>query len=158
MSSRSSTKNHKRLFSEIETYRAPLILACDFYFQRGFSYIIAKDRSSKCSIYQKRGHKCVTTSWESLDHTRAEKAEAISKDLALLKRRQQEMSELVARLSRNRKALKLAEARAKQRTIQLSKQLEEEEKAEEQQRSEDPISLHADLSSLASVAGWDLAA
>jgi hypothetical protein len=93
-----------------------------------------------------------------LDRTRAEKAEAISKDLALLERRQQEMSELVARLSRNRKALELAEARAKQRTIQLSKQLEEEEKAEEQQRSKDPVSLHADLSSLAGVAGWDLAA
>jgi hypothetical protein len=55
----------------------------------------------------------MTTSWESLDRTRAEKAEAISRDLALLKRRQQEISELVARLSRNRKALKLAKARAK---------------------------------------------
>jgi hypothetical protein len=131
MSSRSSTNNRKRLFSEIETYGVPLALACDFCFQRGFSCIMAEDRSSKCSVYQKRGYKCVTTSWESLDRTRAEKAEAISKDLALLERRQQEMSELVARLSRNRKALELAEARAKQRTIQLSKQLEEEEKTKE---------------------------
>ena len=55
----------------------------------------------------------MTISWESLDRTRAKKAEAISKDLALLKRRQQEISKLVARLSHNHKALKLAEARAK---------------------------------------------
>ena len=86
MSSRSSIKNYKRLFSEIEAYGAPLTLACDFCFQRGFTYIIAEDRSSKCSVCQKRGYKCVTTSWESLDRTRAEKVEVISKDLALLKR------------------------------------------------------------------------
>ena len=60
------------------------------------------------------------TSWESLDRTRAEKAEAISKDLVLLQdlmeiqqRYQREMSELAARLNRNRKILELAKERAK---------------------------------------------
>jgi hypothetical protein len=113
MSSRSSIKNHKHLFSEIEAYGAPLTLAYNFCFQRGFSCIIAEDRSSKCSIYQKHSHKYVTTSWESLDRTRAEKAEVISRDLILLeevqRRYQKEISELAARLNRNHRVLELAE-------------------------------------------------
>jgi len=116
----------------------PLLLACDFCFQRGFECVMAENLSSKCSVCQKRGHKCVTTSWESLDRTRSEKAAAISKDLILLeevqRRHQQEMLELTARLNRNRKVLELADARARARALQTSKQLEEEEAEEERRK------------------------
>ena len=124
---------------------------------------MAENLSSKCSVCQKRGHKCVTTSWESLDRTRSEKSKAISEDLVLLAKRQQEMSELVARLDRNRKILELADARARARTIQTSKQLEEEEAEEE--RKKQAAEATGDALPAASVAelpvdwpstGWEL--
>jgi len=80
-------------------------------------------RSLKCSNCAKRGLKCVDTSWKSLDETRKATRAKIEEDI-------EELSNVLARLNRHRKVLALAESRAKEKTICLLDELDEEEKAE----------------------------
>jgi hypothetical protein len=65
----------------------------------------------------------VNSSWESLDRTRETTKLQIDRDL-------EELEKITARLAKNRRILKLAEARAKAKTICLIDELEEEEELE----------------------------
>lgn len=77
----------------------------------------------KCAYCASRGVRCVKSTWKDLDSTRAEKRKAIDDDL-------DEIERLTARISKNRKILKLAESRAKAKTICLLDELEEKEEWE----------------------------
>ena len=80
-------------------------------------------KSLKCASCAKKGIKCVDVSWGSLDKTRESTKAQLNKDL-------EELEKIMARISRNRKVLAQAEARAKTKTICLLEELEEEEQEE----------------------------
>jgi len=86
-----SSKHRKRLFSKIEEFGVPQLIPCSFCDSRGFLCVMDPSRSTKCAVCQKRGHKCVNVSWESLDRTRSEKKKEVEQDTDELVRRSQEM-------------------------------------------------------------------
>jgi hypothetical protein len=105
-------------------------------------------RSSKCASCARLGKPCVEVSWSSLDETREQKKKQIVADkekllvanaevmkmMAEVVRRQQEQSELLARIERNEKILVLAHERAQAKAICLIEELEEEEKEEREKK------------------------
>jgi hypothetical protein len=72
----------------------------------------------KCSECTRLGHACVNLSWVSLDKTREEYGKKVEEDEKLL-------AEVVSRLMRNKKILKQAEERAKQKAVCLANSLRE---------------------------------
>jgi hypothetical protein len=124
MSSRSYLKC-KRTADEIESLGSPMSFPYEYCFRNNHPCFFMESKSVKCSTCARLGRKCINTSWASLDRTYQKKKEALDKDLV-------ELVILSARIVRNQKILKLAEERAKQKTICLMDELEAEEEEEHQ--------------------------
>ncbi|KIV98454.1 uncharacterized protein PV09_09733 [Verruconis gallopava] len=111
----------KRAHSEIELHREIAAVACQNYFKYGIRCVfMSGTKSVKCASCASKGIACLNSSWASLDKTREEARSQIDADL-------QELERITARLKKNRKILKLAEARAKAKAVYLLDELEEEE-------------------------------
>jgi chromosome segregation ATPase len=78
-----------------------------------------------CATCASKGITCVKSSWTSLDKTRKEIKEKLEADLNELAELANAQQKLLARIGRHRKTLKLAEARARAKTICLLDELEE---------------------------------
>lgn len=70
----------------------------------------------KCSECVRLGKSCVTLSWSSLDKTREEYQKKVDEDEKLL-------AEVISRLLRNKKILRQAEKRARDKTLCLASDL-----------------------------------
>lgn len=124
----------KRAFEEIEKHGERAQVACEHCFKHNIRCVVmSSSRSVKCASCAAKGIKCVNVSWESLDRTREETKAEIEEDMDELERLMERQLALAAKIARKRKVLKLAEQRAKAKTICLLDELEEEE---EQQRVE----------------------
>jgi ribosomal protein S27E len=115
---------NKRAFNEIESKGEIAQVACQDCFESYTRCIfMPNSRSVRCASCAAKGITCVNSSWESLDRTRETTKLQIDRDL-------EELEKITARLAKNRRVLKLAEARAKAKTICLIDELEEEEELE----------------------------
>jgi len=123
--------NRKRAAKEIEEFGEVKILACNHCFEHGIRCVkMSFSRSLKCASCAKKGIKCVDASWDSLDRTRETTRSDIEKDMDELEQLMERQREVAARIARKRKVLKLAEERAKAKTICLLDELETEEEVE----------------------------
>jgi len=123
--SASSSSRGKRASERINENGEPAFIGCHNCLQQGVLYIIMPSSGVKCATCARQGRKCVDVSWKSLDTVRTKEKEGLNKDL-------EEMERLIARISKRRKILALAEERAKRKTIYLVQELENEE--EEQRK------------------------
>lgn len=99
-------------------------ISCDHCFKHGLTCVIMESsRTIKCASCTKKGIKCVNTTWSALDETRSKTKAQIDEDLDLVEK-------AMARISRNRKILDLANKRAKSKAICVLEELEIEEEAE----------------------------
>jgi len=113
-----STKNRLRLAAEIAKNGRPVSVPCDFCLLSNSNCIAMEGTARpKCSECVRRGKSCVNLSWESLDSTREEYRKKVEEDEKLL-------SEVLARLLRNKKILREAEERAKKKTLCLLSEME----------------------------------
>jgi hypothetical protein len=121
----------KRAFDEIEKNGDILPVACEHCFKHGIRCVVmSSSKSVKCASCASKGIKCVNVSWESLDRTRETTKTEIEEDMDELEKLMERQREVAARIARKRKVLKLAEARAKAKTICLLDELEDEEESQ----------------------------
>ena len=71
----------------------------------------------RCAECSRIGRKCVNLSWEALDRTRDEYRKKVEED-------EEELAKLLARLMRDKKILRQADNRAKQKSECLAAELE----------------------------------
>lgn len=115
------SKEHLRLAAEILRGGLPTPVPCDYCFLKGLSCVAMPEvdgKLLKCSECTRLGHPCVNMSWKSLDKTREEYKAKVEADEQLL-------SEVIARLLRNKKILKQAEERARKKAVCLANELRE---------------------------------
>lgn len=124
----SKTQNRLRLYNEIQKHGTPCEVACDYCFWNNKTCIAMSSSSSntlKCSECVRRGRPCANLSWASLDQTRSDLQKKIDEDEQLL-------AEAMARLLRNKKILKQAEERAKQKAQCLLSEMDEARELEDE--------------------------
>jgi hypothetical protein len=152
-----SQLNRKRLSEFVEEIGDPSELVCDHCLKHNYPCIIMPSSTMKCSSCTKKGIKCVNVSWEALNKTRSETRLQIEKDMEEVEKAHAAMAKAMARISRNRKVLELADKRAKSKAICVLEELEIEEEAERKANgglsNGEIAEANADLSSL--LAGAD---
>ena len=130
MTSKASV-NRKRSAREIEEYGEVNTASCIHCLTHELRCVkMSSSRSLKCASCAKKGIKCVDVSWDSLDRTRQESRSQMEKDLDEMEKLMAQQQALAARIARTRRVLKLADERAKAKTICLLDELEEEEELE----------------------------
>jgi hypothetical protein len=143
MASLSSRKRQRQL-DELDASGIPALLPCEYCSLHDLSCIMPSEHSNsvRCQHCVRRGRPCVNASWESLDRTRErtrkqldESFDAMTKQQEEIARRQEELNQVVAKISRLRKVLKLAEERAtdKQRCLQEELFLEDQQNWQNEQ-------------------------
>jgi hypothetical protein len=126
-----SSDSRKRSSKEIEDHGELSLSPCLHCLTHNtICVVMAGSRSTKCASCARKGIKCVDMSWENLDKTREETKAEIDKDMEELEKIAAAQQRVLARLNRRRKVLKLAEERAKIRTICLLDELERGEEIE----------------------------
>ena len=130
MSSSTSDSSHSkqkrlRLALEIERNGSSVDFPCDNCFLHNRRCVVMESRNRlKCSECVRRGRPCVNLSWSSLDKTRDEYRKKVEEDEVLL-------AEVLSRLMRNKKVLRQAEERSKQKTECLMSEMEDKGELED---------------------------
>jgi len=114
-----SRKRQIRLAQEILNANFVSDIACDKCFVENRPCYIMPNSSLKCAECTRLGRTCVNMSWASLDKTREEYQAKVDADEKLL-------SEVIARLLRNKKILAQANERARKKALCLASELEAE--------------------------------
>jgi hypothetical protein len=116
----SASQKRLRLSIEIRRHNSIAPISCDRCFAAGHDcFIMPNSNRLKCAECVRVGRPCVNLSWESLDKTRAEYEKKVEEDEKLL-------SDVIARLLRNKKILAQAKDRAAKKAECLANELEEE--------------------------------
>lgn len=107
-------ENRLRLAKEIQLAGSPANFPCDLCFTTGSCCIVMADRPNrlKCAECVRKGRPCVNLSWASLDRTREEYKKKVDKS-------EEELVKVIARLLREKKILRQAEEKAKQKALCL---------------------------------------
>ena len=117
MASETSLKK-RRLESEIATYGVVVDIPCDRCFLAGRPCIVMdSSKRLKCAECVKQGKPCVNLSWESLDRTRDRLRREIDED-------EEELANVMSRLMRKKKILRLADERARRKAECLASEME----------------------------------
>lgn len=108
----SSSSRQSQLRRAIEIRRNGIIspFPCDFCFSKGIDCYAMPSSSLKCSECVRRGKPCVNLSWASLDRTRDEYEKKVAES-------EKQLSEVIARLLREKKILAQANERAKAKLL-----------------------------------------
>lgn len=116
----SQKENRLRAYNEILRYGRPVEIPCNRCFFLGHVCIVMEGSTRlKCAECRKQNNPCVNLSWESLDRTREEYRKKVEDDEHLL-------TEVMARLLRNRKILQQADERARRKAECLASELDAE--------------------------------
>ena len=115
----SSTQRRLRLSSEIARANHPAETPCNHCFLEGLVCYVMPESRLKCAECTRLGKACVNMTWASLDRTREEYQKKVDEDEKLL-------AQVISRLLRNKKILKQAEERARQKALCLASDMEAE--------------------------------
>lgn len=113
----SSTQRRLRLSSEIRRADTPAGIPCNYCLEQNIVCFVMPESRLKCAECTRLGKACVNMSWASLDRTRDEYQKKVDEDEKLL-------AEVISRLLRNKKILKQAEDRARQKALCLASDME----------------------------------
>lgn len=116
----SSYARNLRLASEIRRANTLAEVPCNRCFFEGHDCYVMSSGSNrlKCAECTKAGKPCVNMSWASLDKTREEYEKKVEEDETLL-------ATVIARLLRNKKILKQANDRARQKALCMANEMVE---------------------------------
>jgi hypothetical protein len=131
VSKMSSTQRKLRLVNEILSANTISDVPCDKCFLENRDCYVMPNSGLKCAECTRVGRPCVNMSWSSLDHTREEYRKKVEDGEKLL-------AEVITRLLRDKKILKVAEDRARRKALCLASELQAEGELEPAQSIDCP--------------------
>jgi len=123
--------NCLRAAKEITISGSPSDLACVYCFNHSILCVVMESHF-KCTECTHQGHSCVGVTWESLDRVRDKLESEILQAEEGQARLLEEQSRLFAKLAHLRKTLRQTQDRAKQKTLCLLKEMNNDNDGDEE--------------------------